>query len=146
MSSFLSKTIDDAVLEARTIVSDTYVLAQRNPDALFIQYLNSALRVVYSLRPDAFIGNFTQGIITTAQVPTYMTADLQVIDGIPNVLPPTPATPFPIDDRQFFYPVVSYIAGRIELADDEFVDATPGQTSARSAMLLASFKGQLQGM
>jgi hypothetical protein len=140
MSSTITKTIDDSVLEARQMVNDTYVNAQRNPDATFIQYLNSALRALYSLRPDAFIGNFSTGILSAVTVPTYTTADLQVIDGVTNIDAPTPATPFPVDDRQFFYPVVSYMAGRIELADDEYTD------TARSSQLLAAFKSQLTGM
>lgn len=134
MSSFKTKTIDDAVLEARQIVNDTFVGAQRNPDSVFIQYLNSALRALYSIRPDAFIGNFTQGVLSQVAVVTYTVADLQVVDGVANPLPPVPVTPFPADDRQFFNPVVAYMAGRVELADDEYVD------TARSSQLLASFK------
>lgn len=133
MSSFKTKTIDDAVLETRQIVNDTFV-PYRNLDATYIGYLNSALRALYSIRPDAFIGNFTQGVLSQTVVVTYTTADLQVIDGTANVLPPVPATPFPADDRQFFNPVVAYMAGRVELADDEYVD------TARSSQLLASFK------
>lgn len=140
MSSTVTKTLDDTVLEARQMVNDSNVNAQRNTDAVFIQYINSALRAVYSVRPDAFIGNFTQGVISRIAVVTYTTADLQIIDGTPNVAPPAPATPFPCDDKQFFNPVVGYVAGRIELADDEYVD------TSRSAQLMAAFLLQLRGM
>ncbi len=140
MSSTVTKTLDDCVLEARQMVNDTLVDAQRNPDATFIQYINSALRAVYSVRPDAWIGNFTQGVITTVAVLTYSTSDLQTIDGQANPMPPVPATPWPIDDKQFFNPVVAYVAARVELADDEYTE------SARSAQLMAAFVAQLRGM
>ena len=140
MSSTVTKTIDDCVLEARQMVNDSTISAQRNPDSVFIQYLNSALRAVYSVRPDAFIGNFTQGIISTIAVVTYTTSDLQDIDGVPNTMPPVPATPFPCDDKQFFNPVVGYVAARVELADDEYTE------TSRSAQLMAAFLLQLRGM
>jgi len=139
MSTTTSKTIDDALTEARQMVNDSSA-PFRNNDTLYVAYLNSALRALYSVRPDAFIGNFTQGILSAAVVLTYTTADLQTIDGIANPTPPTPATPFPADDRQFFNPVVAYIAGRIELSDDEYTE------TSRSQQLLAAFKQQLTGM
>lgn len=145
MSSTTSKTIDDAIFEARTMVNDSTFVdgvlnPTRNSDTLYLQYLNSALRTLYSIRPDAFIGNFSQGILTAVTILTYDTTDLQAPDGVTNPTPPVPATPFPADDRFFFYPVVAYIAGRIELADDEYTE------TARSSQLLASFSSQLKGM
>ena len=144
MATTVTKTIDDAIYEARLMVNDSSISAgvvvpTRNADAVYVQYLNSALRAVYSVRPDAFIYMNT-GIITTTLAPTYSTSDLQTIDGVANVTPPSPATPFPCDDRQFFFPVVAYMAGRIELADDEYTD------TSRSSLLLAAFKQQLTGM
>jgi hypothetical protein len=145
MATAISKTIDDAILEARAMVNDSTLVdgvlgPTRNSDTLYLQYLNSALRVLYSVRPDAFIGNFSQGILTSVTILTYGVLDLQAPDGTPNPTPPTPAVAFPADDRQFFNPVVAYIAGRIELADDEYTE------TARSTQLLMSFKQQLQGM
>jgi hypothetical protein len=144
VSTATSKTIDDAILEARAMVNDsTFVDGTLNPtrnsDTLYLTYLNSALRALYSLRPDAFIGNFSQGILSQATVLTYDTSDLQAADGVANPTPPAPATPFPCDDRFFYSPVVAYIAGRIELADDEYTD------SSRSALLLQAFAQQLKG-
>ena len=100
----------------------------RNSDTLYLTYLNSALRALYSVRPDAFIGNFSQGILSAVTILTYDTSDLQAPDGVPNSLPPVPATPFPADDRFFFNPVVAYIAGRVELSDDDELDVLPDQT------------------
>jgi hypothetical protein len=95
-----------------------------------IAYLNTALRVLYTIRPDAFVGNFSSGIITTQAMNTYDITDLGQ----------TPATPFPADDKHFFFPLVAYIAARIEMADDEFTE------QSRSALLLQSFAQQLTGI
>jgi hypothetical protein len=144
MATATSKTIDDAILEARAMVNDSTLVngvlnPTRNSDTLYLQYLNSALRALYSVRPDAFIGNFTQGILTQAVVLTYDTTDLQAADGVTNLAPPIPATPFPADDKFFFNPVVAYIAGRVELSDDEYTE------TSRSQQLLAAFQQQLRG-
>lgn len=145
MSNTTGKTIDDAIKEARLMVNDNtffngVLQPTRNSDTVYLTYLNSALRALYQLRPDAFIGNFSQGILSATTVLTYTTADLQAPDGVTNPTPPTPATPFPADDRQFFNPVVAYIAGRIELADDEYTE------TARSQQLMAAFRQQLVGV
>ena len=123
------KSIDDALFEARTVVND-YQLPYRNLDTTLLIYLNTALRAVYALRPDAYIGNTSSGIFGANLANTYVSSDLGM----------NPATPFPLDDRLFFAPVVSYIAARIELGDDEFTE------SARSAQLLQSFVQQLTGI
>jgi hypothetical protein len=128
MSDTSTKSIDDALFEARTIVNDT-LAPFRNTDATLIVFLNTALRVLYSVRPDAFIGDFSSGIITNNAVETYYTTDLGLV----------PPTPFPVDDRLFYTPVVSYIAGRIEISDDEFSE------DSRAVQLMASFKQQLEG-
>lgn len=138
MSSFTAKTIDQCLLEARQAVNDSAV-PYRNTDETLIGFLNSALYAVYGIRPDAFIGNFTQGILSQIQVVQYTTADLQVIDGAANPTPPTPATQFPLDSRFFFNPVVAYIAARIELMDDEYTE------TSRSAQLMMAFIQQLRG-
>lgn len=144
MSSTTGMRIDDAISQARAMVNDNSlfngaVQPTRNPDSLYVAYLNAALRALYQLRPDAFIGNFTQGILTAVTVLTYSTSDLQTIDGVANPTPPNPAIAFPADDRQFFNPVVAYIAGRVELSDDEYTE------TSRSQQLLMAFKQQLQG-
>lgn len=129
MSDTSTKTIDDALFEARTIVNDTQV-PYRNADATLIVYLNTALRALYSVRPDAYIGDFSSGYIGNNAVETYYTTDLNL----------DPATPFPVDDRLFFAPVVAYIAARIEIQDDEFTE------NARSSQLSQAFVAQLQGI
>lgn len=129
MVTQVTKSIDDCLLEARAAVNDNQA-PFRNPDTTLLEYLNTALRTVYALRPDAYVGNFTQGILTSNAANTYSEGDLGL----------DPATPFPLDDRLFYAPVIFYIAGRIELADDEFTD------TARSQQLMMAFVTQLQGM
>jgi hypothetical protein len=126
MSSFAVKTIDDVLTEARLMVNDA-IAPFRNTDATLVAYLNSGLRQLYTLRPDAFIGNFSTGILSANAIPTYDEADLGT------------STAFPADDRMFFNPVVAYVAARIELGDDEFTD------NSRSTQLFAAAVQQLQG-
>jgi hypothetical protein len=129
MSSYTTKAIDDAITEARNLVNDIGFNGQgyRNSQVTLVTYLNTALRALYSLRPDAFIANPMLGLPTSTPIVTYDLTDLGLV----------PATPFPVDDRMFFSPVVIYMAGLIELADDEFTD------TARSAQLMAAFKALL---
>lgn len=138
MVTQVTKTIDDVVTEVRQVLNDQLV-PYRYSDNWVLQVLNTALREVYRLRPDAYIGNFTTGVLGSNLVNTYSIADLQVANGVANPLPPVPATPFPIDDRLFYGPVVFYVIGRIELNDDEFAD------NNRAMSLLQAFRAQLIG-
>lgn len=129
MSTTTTKTIDEALLEVRYLLNDSGVAGSpfRFSNDQVIRVLNTALRELYAIRPDAFIGNFVQGILSNNAVVTYTSADLGL----------SPNTPFPVDDRLFYAPVVNYCAGRLELADDEFTD------NNRAMTLLMSFRQQL---
>lgn len=129
MATTDTKTIDECLFEARTIVNDTQI-PFRNPDTTLLLYLNTALRALYAVRPDAYIGDFSSGIISNNAILTYDATDLGLV----------PPTGFPVDDRLFYGPVVAYIAARIEIQDDEFTE------NARSQQLMASFIQQLQGV
>jgi hypothetical protein len=128
-STTTPKTIDDVLTEVRYLLNDVGVAGSpfRFSQAVLLQLLNTALREVYTLRPDAVIGNFTQGILTYSSTTTYLLADLGT-----NIA-------FPFDERHFFAPVVAYVAGKAELADDEFVDTN------RAMTLLQAFRVQLRG-
>ena len=136
MVTQVTKTLDDLVLECRLIVNDTQYV-YRYADSTVIQKINTALREVYRYRPDAYIGNFTSGILSSNAANTYAKTDLQNYDGAANPTPPVPATPFPLDDRLFFGPVVFYVTGLLELGDDEFAD------NNRAMTLLQTFRGML---
>ena len=128
MSTTLPKSIDDVLTEARAAINDSTV-PFRFSNTLLLSYLNTALRETYRYRPDAFVGNFTTGLLSTVAVPTYSQVDLGL----------SPATPLPVDDRLFFNPIVFFVAGRTELSDDEFTD------DGRAMSLLQSFRTMLIG-
>jgi hypothetical protein len=128
MVTTATKTLDDAITEIRMIINDNDLSAPRYTQDLVLSKINTALRDVYKYRPDAFIGNFTQGVLTNNPVSTFEDADIGT------------ALPWPVDDRFFFSPVVMYVAGILDLSDDEFSDDN------RAMTLLTSFKQQLGGM
>lgn len=136
MVTQVTKTLDDTVLEVRQIVQDTFT-PYRYSDEWVVQVFNTAIRDLYRIRPDAFIGNFTSGVLSANAMNTYSTSDLQVIDGTVNATPPSPATPVPFDDRLFYGAVVFYIVGRLEISDDQFAD------NNRAMTLLGAFQQQL---
>lgn len=127
-STTYTKSIDDLWAEVRATLNDTQA-PYRYTDALLMQYYNTALREVFRYRPDAYIGNFTSGVLTGAVITSYYTTDLGQ----------TPATPFPLDDKLFYSPVVFYVTGRADLTDDEFAD------NNRAMTLLAAFRSMLIG-
>jgi hypothetical protein len=134
MVAFTAKSLDDVFTEVRLLINDAGIDGSNyryTNDQVMSQY-NTALRELYRYRPDAFIGNFTQGILTNSALPmaTYTAVDDLAQD---------PPTPLPFDDRLFFNPVVFFIVGRLELGDDEFTD------QGRSAQLLSSFRQMLGG-
>jgi hypothetical protein len=132
MSSFAVKTIDDLFAEVRLLINDVGVNGTNfryTNDQIMLKY-NTALRELYRYRPDAFIGNFTTGILSNNAVPTYVVGDLGLV----------PATIFPADDRLFFNAVVFFVVGILELGDDEFTD------QGRATSLFASFRQMLGGV
>lgn len=127
MATATKKTIDDAFTEARAIVNDSD--KERFTDTLVMLKFNTALREVYRYRPDSLIGNFGQGVFSRNPQLTYTVAD---------DLAQIPAVDFPVDEV-YFSPVTFYIAGLLDLSDDEFADDN------RAMMLLTSFRAMLIG-
>lgn len=134
MVTQVTKTLDDLVSEVRQIINDKQT-PYRYSDAWVIAKINSALRQLYRLRPDAYIGNFTTGVLSSNVMNTYSPLDLQTA-----AVPPVPATPLPVDDRLFFSPLLFYVVGILEVADDEFADDN------RAMMFLQAFKTALIGV
>lgn len=106
------------------MLQDTRSSSYRNSDADLIRVLNLAMQDVQRLRPDAYITADGSPDIT---VPTYVAAD--AVDA---------GEDFPIDDM-FATPVIYYVVGNIELADDEFT------LEGRAAMLLQAYRALLLG-
>lgn len=109
-------TLDQIVADARAILQDQD--ADRYADQRFITAINLALSTMRSARPDI------TSIRNTIQDFPYTTIDL----GMDKVLPLS---------HQFAPAVVSYVAGWVELADDEFT------VDGRAAMLLSNFSASL---
>lgn len=139
MVTQVTKTLDDLVTEVRQVINDQQV-PYRYSDTWVIQKINTGLRDLYRMRPDAYIGNFITGVLSSNPMNTYAITDLQVFNGVANPTPPVPATPLPVDDRLFYSPLVCYVIGMVELSDDEFSD------NNRAMTLLGIFKQQLQGV
>ncbi len=134
MVTQVTKTLDDLVTEVRQIINDRQA-PYRYADSWVLGKVNAALRELYRLRPDAYIGNFVTGTLVSNVMNTYSAADLQSAP-----VPPVPATPLPVDDRLFFSPLVFYVVGILEVADDEFADTN------RAMTLLQAFRSQLVGV
>lgn len=129
MVTYATKSLDDVVTEARQIINDTVTPYRWSNDWL-ISNFNTALRELYRYRPDAFIGNFTQGALTNNPIPTY---DAE------TDLAQDPPTPLPVDDRLFFDALMLFVTGRTELSDDEFADDN------RAMTLTTAFRNMLIG-
>lgn len=134
MVTAVAKSLDDLVSEVRLTISDIGVGGSnfRYTNAQIVQAFNTAIRELYRYRPDAFIGNFVQGIIVNNALPMNSYSDTADLGQ-------NPPTPLPFDDRLFYGPVIFYVIGKIELGDDEFTD------QSRAAQLLASFRQMLIG-
>lgn len=128
MATTAVKTINDLVNEARDAVNDSAV-PYRSDNAQVLRHVNTALREVYRVRPDAWIGYQNTGVLTSTDIPTYVETDLEA----------DPLEDFPIDDRLFFNACVFFVAGRLELADDEFTE------DSRARTLLGAFVQMIGG-
>lgn len=128
MATTAVKTINDLVNEARDSINDAEE-PFRYSNVKVLRHVNTALREIYRVRPDAWIGYQNTGVLTSGDIPTYEEADLEA----------DPLEDFPVDDRLFFNACVFFIAGRLELADDEFTE------DSRARTLLSAFTAMLGG-
>lgn len=120
----MARNIPDIITEARRLLQDTRPSSYRNTDADLIRLLNLAMQDVQRLRPDAYI---TAGTAPNIPVPTYVEADAT-----------DTGEDFPIDDM-FATPVIYFIVGNAELADDEFT------LEGRATMLMQAYRQMLLG-
>lgn len=124
-----TKSLDDAVNEIRMLINDLDLTAPRFTQTQVLDKVNTALLEVYRYRPDAYIGNFQQGILSQNQPTTYVSTDLGL----------NPPTPWPLDIRLFFAPVIMYVVGLLDLTDDEFADDN------RAMTVIQAFRNMLIG-
>jgi hypothetical protein len=116
-----ARTLDDVVREARYILQDTDTNNYRYPQSRLIDAYNIALAEAWRLRPDLFITQYAAGVPTVS-----------------NTVTPLTSVAFPIDEMVFAL-FCDYVAGRAELADDEF------SVDGRAFGLIANFKQALAG-
>jgi hypothetical protein len=109
------RTINDCFTHVREILQDQ-VEPYRYPDSDLIRSLNSALYELKRIRPDVWLGTYGTDLTL------YTISDLAL------------EIPF---DSVFFQPVVYYIAGSLELRDDEFA------IDGRAVTLVRSFTAQV---
>lgn len=91
----MARTVADAAAEARTIINDTDGV--RYLDADIYRIINDGVVEARSLRPDLFIGAYSSPLTEVSAM----------------------ADPIPLPD-QLFTSLCYYLAGRLELRDDEF--------------------------
>lgn len=134
MVAFVAKNLDDLVAEIRLLINDTGVGGSnyRYTQDMVMGKINTSFRELYRYRPDAWIGNFTQGVLASTALP-MVSYDAETDLGL------SPPTPLPVDDRLFFGALLFYTVGMLELGDDEFTD------QGRATQLLSSFKQMLGG-
>lgn len=107
-------TVGDIVGAARTLLMDTEVGNYRWPDDDFYQALNEGLFETKKLRPDFF-----RGLTAT---PQYTAGDVNTAINYPE---------------EYRVALINYIAGKIQLQDDEATD------DERASKFLQSFVGKL---
>lgn len=113
----MARTVGQVVTAARAIVQDS-VVPYRYSDTDLAGYVSEALTEARRVRPDLFLGSLR------AAVPLYTSADL--------------ATALPLPDS-YFSQVVNYVAGRVDLREDQFAQ------DGRAMTLIASFGVSLTG-
>lgn len=114
-------TIADLVTEARALVNDERA-PYRDTDQKFVAAVNRAMNELKRLRPDAFYELFDDDL--DVAVPEYTTSNMGT-------------SSFPAD-MIFWTSVLYFVAGSIELKDDEFT------ADGRAVTLMQRFAAQVQ--
>jgi len=116
----VARTLDDIVLDVRSILQDT-VTPYRYSSGDVVRAYNNALSQLWRLRADIFFGHYEAG------VPSYSESDL----GQGEVIP--------VDDM-YATPIIYFMAGFAELRDDEFT------VDARAVTLVKQFASDVRGI
>lgn len=112
----MASTVEKVIGSARYLIADTRV-PYRYPQEQALDAYNLAMADVWRMRPDLFIGKYASG------VPEVLIADIATAE-------------FPLGS-QWLSPVLSFIAGWVEMSDDEFT------IDGRAAMLQQRFQSTL---
>jgi len=117
----MAKTYQNLIDEARTLSQDTDATSQRNTDAVYLDKLNRALQELARIRPDAYWSSYDD-VIEDITVPELTDTDLADFFEPP---------------MQFYYPVVTFVVGQIEMIEDEF------SADGRAMSMLGTFKSSV---
>ncbi len=117
----MAKTYQNLIDEARTLNQDTVVDSYRNEDPVYLDKLNRALQELARIRPDAFWSTYDD-VIDDITVPELTDTDLDDFFEPP---------------MQFYFPVVAFVVGQIEMIEDEF------SADGRAMAMLGTFKASV---
>jgi hypothetical protein len=112
----VSRTISDAITEARVFLQDTATPYRYSDDQL-LAYLNNSFASIRNIRPDIFVGSFT------SDPPSYSTVD---------------STAYPLAD-QYFPATVYYITSEAEARNDQ------ATANGRAAYFKGLFAAEMRG-
>lgn len=128
MARLTYRSIIDGV---RVLLNDTDSVSKRYTDAVLIGILNRALSELERIRPDALFDLYDANDLNTPLV----------VDGTPDADYDEAGLDdeFPLD-RMFQPPLIEYVAGMAEAADDEFA------VDGRAVLLLERFRASLQAL
>lgn len=124
----MAKTYQDVLTEARVLVQDADATKYRDTDVTVIAMANRGLQEIARLRPEAFDTLYTDAAIASG-------GSLNV----PEITVGTLGTTFPID-MMFFLPLVYFVAGSMDLKEDEFT------ADGRVSVLMSQFRTMLTGL
>lgn len=113
--------LNDVIVQARQLVQDVRGPQFRHSDEKLVGYFNTAIADAFRLRPDLFMDSPGS---TWDDPPVFTASDM--------------SAQFPLD-RRFFSPLVEYVAGMLDMENDEFAN------DGRAVALLNRFGQKLLG-
>ena len=133
----MAKTWQNLIDEARVILQDTED-PTRYTDAILLAKLNRGLQELGRIRPDAFWDRFSGDDVV---IPEVADTDPDPVTD-PDEFDEDEGAVVALDDdvdipMMFYAPLVYWVAGSAELADDEFVN------DGRAMTLLTQFKAMV---
>jgi hypothetical protein len=103
----MARLINEVFTQIRFIAQDERSESYRHSDEKIMAYFNSAVEDVRRIRPDLFLASAVSSL--WEPIPTFTTDDLDNDTEIPI-------------DTMYFSALVDYIAGHLDIEDDEFAN------------------------
>ncbi len=124
-----TKTYQDLVEEARDLLQDTDTNLERYSNAFLLRILNRGLRDLGTMRPDVFYDLFSGNNLNVPEIVESGAGAGQI----------NWTDVFSLE-FQFYSPLVLYVTGVAEVADDEYT------VNTRAALLVQQFRNQVIGL